>query len=111
MAACMRTPPRDVVTIGKEVITQMAPTDVLRALRCYAWLGALVIAVSMLPAVLPISPTQIRPAIQTDVFSRAPITVARGSTVSWSNSDGLAHAVTADDGTWGSGTPGQGRYL
>ena len=83
--------------IGKEVITQMAPAAVLSALSRYAWLGALVIAVSMLPAVLPVGPTQIRPTIQTDVFSRTPITLAQGSTVAWTNLDGVAHTVTADD--------------
>ena len=106
----MRTRLRDVVTISKEVITQMAPADVLRALSHYAWLGALVIAVSMLPAVLPVGPTQIRPTIQIDAFTRAPITLARGSTVTWTNPHGVAHTVTADDGSWGSGTLGQGRH-
>jgi plastocyanin len=86
----------------------MAPADVLRALRRYAWLGALLIAVSMLPAVVPVGPTQIRVTIQTATFSPTPITIARGSTVPWTNLDGVAHMVTAGDGSWGSGTLGRG---
>jgi plastocyanin len=108
MAACMRTRPRDVVTSGQEAITQMGPADVLRALSRYAWLGTLGIAVSMLPAVLPVGPTQIRPTIQNFAISPNPITLALGSTVTWTNLDGVAHIVTADDGSWGSGTLGQG---
>jgi hypothetical protein len=56
MAACTRTRPRDAGTSGQEVITQMGPADVLRALSRHAWIGTLAIAVSMLPAVLPVSP-------------------------------------------------------
>jgi plastocyanin len=86
----------------------MAPADVLRALSRYAWLGTLLLAVSMLPAVVPVGPTRIDVMIQTATFSRTPITLARGSTVTWTNLDGAAHMVAANDGSWGSGTLHQG---
>jgi plastocyanin len=34
--------------------------------------------------------------------------VARGTTVTWTNQDAMAHTVTADDGSWGSGPLGPG---
>ena len=108
MAACMRARPRDAGTSGKEAITQMSPADVLRALSRYTWLGTFVLAVSMLPAVLPVGPTQIRSTIQNFAISPNPITLAPGSTVTWTNLDGVAHMVTADDESWGSGTLGPG---
>ena len=46
--------------------------------------------------------------IQNFAFSPNSITIASGSTVIWTNLDGALHTVTADDGTWGSGTLGQG---
>jgi plastocyanin len=51
---------------------------------------------------------QVSATIQNIAFSPNPITVARGSTVTWTNLDGVAHTVTADDGSWGSGTLGHG---
>lgn len=41
-------------------------------------------------------------------FNPASITVAPGTTVVWTNRDNVAHTVTADDGSWGSGTLAQG---
>jgi plastocyanin len=59
--------------------------------------------------------TPTRAAIQTSAtiqnlaFSPNPITIAPGSTVTWTNRDGAPHTVTADDGSWGStSTLGQG---
>jgi plastocyanin len=51
---------------------------------------------------------QVSATIQNVAFSPNPISVARGSTVTWTNLDGVAHTVTADDGSWGSGTLGHG---
>jgi plastocyanin len=88
-------------------MTQMGLANVLRALSRHAWLGTLLIAVTMLPAVLPVGATPIRVTIQNLAISPNPITLAPGSTVTWTNLDGVAHSVTADDGSWGSGTLGQ----
>jgi plastocyanin len=86
----------------------MGLADVLRALNRYAWLGTLLIAVSMLPAVVPVGPTQVEVMIQTATFSQTPVTLAPGSTVTWTNLDGVAHMLSADDGSWRSGTLEQG---
>ena len=51
---------------------------------------------------------QVGATIQNLAFSPNPLTVAQGTTVTWTNLDGVAHTVTADDGSWGSGTLGQG---
>ena len=55
------------------------------------------------PAAMQISAT-----IQNFAFSPNPITIAPGSTVTWTNRDGVPHTVTADDGSWGSSTLGPG---
>jgi plastocyanin len=60
------------------------------------------------PAMLTPAARQVSATIQNVAFSPDSITVARGSTVTWTNLDGMAHTVTADDGSWGSGTLGQG---
>jgi plastocyanin len=62
---------------------------------------------------LPLSTTTPTPAamhvtIQGFAFSPNSITIASGSTVTWTNQDGAPHTVTANDGTWGSGTLRQG---
>jgi plastocyanin len=38
------------------------------------------------------------------VFSPVTITVAVGTTVTWKNSDGIAHTSTSDTGVWDTGT-------
>jgi plastocyanin len=55
------------------------------------------------PAAMQISAT-----IQNVAFSPNPITIGLGSTVTWTNLDVVTHTVTADDGSWGSSTLGQG---
>jgi hypothetical protein len=69
----MWTRPRDAGMSGKEAITQMGPADVLRALSRYTWLGTLLIAVSMLPAVVPVGP--IRPVGHLPVEDRSGLSV------------------------------------
>ena len=39
-------------------------------------------------------------------FSPATVTVAKGGTVKWANDDSVGHDVTADDGSFKSGSPG-----
>ena len=51
---------------------------------------------------------QLSATIQIFAFSPNPLTIARGSTVTWTNQDGAPHTVTADDGSWGSSTLRQG---
>jgi plastocyanin len=51
---------------------------------------------------------QLSATIQSFAFSPNPLTIALGSTVTWTNRDGAPHTVTADDGSWGSSTLGQG---
>ena len=51
---------------------------------------------------------QLSVTIQNFAFSPNPITVASGSTVTWTNRDGAPHTVTADDGSWESSTLRQG---
>jgi len=41
-------------------------------------------------------------------FSPGSVTVAVGDTVTWTNSDAQAHTATADDGSWDTGTLGNG---
>ena len=44
-------------------------------------------------------------------YSPDNLSVAVGSSVTWTNSDGIAHTTTADNGVWNSGTvPAGGRF-
>jgi len=42
-------------------------------------------------------------------FSPNSVTIAPGDTVTWTNSDGTAHTVTGNNGTWGSGNLANGQ--
>ena len=100
----------------------MSPSDALRALSGYACLATLVSVGSALPPA-PSAPATPRPlstaarpraavpisaTIQSNTFSPNPITATLGVTVTWTILDGVPHTVMADDGSWGSGTLGQG---
>jgi plastocyanin len=43
-------------------------------------------------------------SVKNMAFSPASLSVAPGTTVTWVNNDGVAHTVTADDGTFDSGS-------
>jgi plastocyanin len=48
-------------------------------------------------------------SISVSSYKPATITVAPGTTVTWTNNDPVVHTVTADDGSWDSGNLSQGR--
>jgi plastocyanin len=47
-------------------------------------------------------------SISNFAFSVGTLTVAKGTTVTWTNNDATAHTVTADDGSFTSGSIAQG---
>lgn len=47
--------------------------------------------------------------IQNFAFSPVTITIAAGTTVTWTNNDGAAHTVTSDSGTFDSGNIANGK--
>jgi plastocyanin len=64
---------------------------------------------------LPQGSPQLAVAVQDFSFAPGSVTVAKGTTVTWSNNGPTAHTVTSDVGTWDSGqlaspTPGGGLY-
>ncbi len=42
-------------------------------------------------------------SLTSTAYSPNPITVTRGSTVTWTNNDTVTHTATADSGSWNSG--------
>src|SRR5687767_4517331 len=48
-------------------------------------------------------------AMQNDIFSPGSLTVAKGTTVTWTNNDYTTHTVTADDNSFNSGDITAGR--
>ncbi len=49
--------------------------------------------------------------IKNFAYSPASITVKAGTMISWENSDSVAHTVTADDGSWDSGSLAKGKVF
>src|SRR5579884_471791 len=68
----------------------------------------LIIAITVLALLggLPRSTARAGSGVTIANFAFAPgsITVAPGTTVTWTNTDSVAHTVTADDKSWGSGS-------
>jgi plastocyanin len=44
-------------------------------------------------------------------FQPSPVTVAVGTTVTWTNADSIAHTTTSDSNAWNSGTLGPGAHF
>ena len=86
------------------------PADALRALSRYACLIAILTATPLPLSTATPTPAamQISATIQNFAFSPNTITITSGSAVTWTNRDGVAHMVRADDGSWGSSTLGRG---
>ncbi len=60
------------------------------------------------PAAEPVQGETVRVNIKDLAFSPATVRIKVGQTVEWVNGDPLAHTVTADDKSWGSGFLNQG---
>lgn len=60
------------------------------------------------PADEPGEPEEISIPIQGFAYRPAEITVPVGTTITWTNMDSAPHTATADDGSWNTGTLGQG---
>jgi plastocyanin len=62
--------------------------------------GALVVAAVLLPQHLPAAPAPAKAAVAIDnfAFTTPTITVAAGTTITWTNRDDIPHTVTASDG-------------
>jgi plastocyanin len=52
----------------------------------------------------PASPSPNTVVIQGFAYAPNPITVAKGSSITWTNKDAVAHTATADDGSWDTGS-------
>ena len=62
------------------------------------------------PANQPTSaPAEVEVKIAGFAFDPASVTVKVGTTVKWINQDSAAHTVTADDGSWNSGSLAKGQ--
>ena len=65
-------------------------------------------AASASPSVAPPDATGSAVSIASFSFQPATLTVSVGTTVTWTNNDSASHTVTADDGSFKSGTLGKG---
>jgi plastocyanin len=71
---------------------------------------ALFVVVSIALAIMPTaSAVGYDVGISNFAFSPSSITIAPGDNVTWTNSDGTAHTVTGNDGTWDSGNLANGQ--
>jgi plastocyanin len=50
----------------------------------------------------PVQASEVKVTIANFAFDPGTITVATGTTVTWTNNDTASHNITGDDGTWGS---------
>jgi plastocyanin len=46
--------------------------------------------------------------LTTNAYNPNPVTISRGTTVTWMNNDSIAHTSTADGGAWNSGNMAPG---
>lgn len=51
-----------------------------------------------------VTPAAVAGRMRQFTFSPGRITITAGTTISWTNTDPVAHTITADDGSWSSGT-------
>jgi plastocyanin len=65
-------------------------------------------AASAAPSAAPPAATGSAVSIASFSFQPAALTVTVGTTVTWTNNDSASHTVTADDGSFKSGTLGNG---
>ena len=65
-------------------------------------------AASVAPSVAPPDATGSAVTIASFKFEPATLTISVGTTVTWTNNDSASHTVTADDGSFKSGTLGKG---
>jgi len=65
-------------------------------------------APSVAPSVAPPDATGSAVTIASFKFEPATLTISVGTTVTWTNNDSASHTVTADDGSFKSGTLGKG---
>ncbi len=60
------------------------------------------------PSTSPTAPSQVEVTIEGFAYNPVQITVPVGTTVIWKNNDSAPHAVTADDGSFDSGSLSRG---
>jgi plastocyanin len=79
----------------------------LHHLLAVLFIGAIFFACSKsTPAMNSSNPNAV--SIKNMAFSPSTLSVASGTTVTWTNNDGIAHTVTADDGSFNSGNVAPG---
>jgi plastocyanin len=54
-------------------------------------------------------PAEVEIKIASFAFDPSSVTVKVGATVKWTNEDSASHTITADDGSWDSGSLGKGK--